>query len=88
MKVNVMNIVKIGVGVLSVGVTLAQNYLSEKELDKKVAEKVAEALAKNNQENKLGESITDSLSFIYILLVQKGENKNEQTKCNKNVEGL
>ena len=46
MKGNVMNIVKIGVAVLGVGVTLAQNYLSEKELDKKVAEKVAEALAK------------------------------------------
>ena len=48
MKANVMNIVKIGVGVLSVGVAIAQNYLNEKELDKKVAEKVAEALAKNN----------------------------------------
>lgn len=48
MKANVMNIVKIGVAVLSVGVGIAQNYLNEKELDKKVAEKVAEALAKNN----------------------------------------
>lgn len=48
MKVNVMNVVKIGVSVLSVGVAIAQNYLNEKELDKKVAEKVAEALQKNN----------------------------------------
>lgn len=46
MKVNVMNVVKIGVAVLSVGVGLAQAYLSEKELDKKIAEKVAEAIQK------------------------------------------
>ena len=48
MKVNVMNVVKIGAVVLSVGATLAEKFVAEKELDKKIAEKVAEALAKNN----------------------------------------
>ena len=46
MKVNVMNIVKIGVGLVSVGVGLAQNYLDKKDLDTKIAEKVTEEVQK------------------------------------------
>lgn len=44
MKIDVMKVVKVVVTVAGVGVTLAQSYLANKELDAKVAEKVAEAL--------------------------------------------
>ena len=44
MNINAMKIIKIVVTVAGVGVTLAQGYLADKDLDKKVAEKVAEAL--------------------------------------------
>ena len=46
MKVNVMNIVKIVVGLSSIGIGLAQNYLDKKDLDTKIAEKVAEEVQK------------------------------------------
>ena len=44
MKIDAMKIVKIAVTVAGVGITLAQSYFADKDLDKKVAEKVAEAL--------------------------------------------
>ena len=44
MKINAMKIVKIAVAVAGVGITLAQAYFADKDLDNKVAEKVAEAL--------------------------------------------
>lgn len=44
MKIDTMKIVKIAVTVAGVGITLAQGYFADKDLDKKVAEKVAEAL--------------------------------------------
>lgn len=47
MNSKALKIVKVVVPVLSLGVTLATNYLSKKELDEKVAEKVSEALAKS-----------------------------------------
>lgn len=50
-KIDVMNVVKIGVAVASVGIAVAQNYFDKKDLDAKVAEKVSEAL-----QNKAGES--------------------------------
>lgn len=43
-KTNVMNLVKIGVAVAGLGITLAQKYFDKQELDEKVAEKVAKAL--------------------------------------------
>ena len=52
MNKKVMDAIKIGVTILGVGVTLAQNYFEKKDLDAKVAEKVAEAL----KETKAGES--------------------------------
>ena len=50
-KISAMDVVKIGVSVLGVGVTLAQSYFSKKELDEKVAEKVAEALKTQAKES-------------------------------------
>lgn len=44
MKIDAMKIVKVAVTVLGVGVTLAQAYFADKDLDNKVTEKVAEAL--------------------------------------------
>ena len=44
MKIDAMKIVKVAVTVAGVGVALAQSFMADKELDKKVAEKVAEAL--------------------------------------------
>ena len=46
MNTNVLKIVKVVVAVAGVGVTLASNYLADKELDDKVAKKVGEALTK------------------------------------------
>lgn len=48
MNEKLMKIVKVVVPVASIGVTLAANYLSGKELDEKVSAKVAEALSKNS----------------------------------------
>ena len=45
-KTKVMKIVKVGVSLLGVGVTLASNYFAEKDLDEKVTKKVAEQLSK------------------------------------------
>ena len=50
-KFNVMSVVKLGVAVAGVGITLAQNYFDKKELDEKVAEKVAEALKEQVKES-------------------------------------
>ena len=41
------SIIKIGLTVISIGVTLAANFIAGKELDQKVADKVAEALKSN-----------------------------------------
>lgn len=44
MAFNVAKVIKAAVVVAGVGVSLAQSYFAEKDLDKKVTEKVAEAL--------------------------------------------
>ena len=49
MNEKLMKAVKIIVPIASVGVTLAANFLSNKELDDKVSAKVAEALAKSQE---------------------------------------
>lgn len=41
------SIIKIGLTVINIGVTLAANFIAGKELDQKVADKVAEALKSN-----------------------------------------
>lgn len=48
MNTNLLKVVKVVVAVAGVGVTLASNYLEDKELDTKVAKKVGEALANMN----------------------------------------
>jgi hypothetical protein len=50
MKVNAMKVAKILIPVASIVVNFAEGWLKNKELDKKVAEKVAENLAKMNGE--------------------------------------
>lgn len=50
MNEKLLKIAKVFVPVVSIGVTLAANYLSNKELDEKVAKQVSEALAKANGE--------------------------------------
>ena len=50
MNEKLLKIVKVVVPIASIGVTLAANYLSDKELDSKVAKKVSEALANSNGE--------------------------------------
>ena len=47
MNQKVMKIAGIALSVVGAGVSLAMNVLDDKKLDAKVAEKVAEALAKN-----------------------------------------
>ena len=49
MNATALKIVKIVVPVASAAVTLAANYLSNKELDEKVAKKVSEALAETTE---------------------------------------
>lgn len=44
MKIDAMKVIKVVVTVAGVGVSLAQAYLADKDLKKKVAEEVAEAL--------------------------------------------
>lgn len=50
MNTKVLKVVKVVVAVAGVGITLASNYLADKDLDDKVAKKVGEALAKVNGE--------------------------------------
>lgn len=50
MNEKLLKIAKLVVPAVSIGVTLATNYLSNKELDDKVAKQVSEALAKANEE--------------------------------------
>lgn len=50
MNEKILKIAKVVVPVISVGVALATNYLSNKELDEKVAKKVSETLDKVNEE--------------------------------------
>lgn len=50
MNEKLLKIAKVFVPVVSIGVTLAANYLSNKELDDKVAKKVSEALAETTEE--------------------------------------
>ena len=45
MNEKALKVIKWVVPIASIGVTLATNYLSNKELDSKVAKKVSEALA-------------------------------------------
>lgn len=45
MKPNVLTIIKLGVSILSVGVTIATSIIAKKEMDLTIAEKVAEAIA-------------------------------------------
>ena len=47
MNSKTMNIIKVVVGVLGVGATLAKSYIEDKEFDNKVAEAVAKELAKS-----------------------------------------
>lgn len=49
MKPNVLSIVKLGVSVLSMGLSLAMSIIAKKELDATVAEKVAEAIANSTK---------------------------------------
>lgn len=44
MNENTTKIIKIGLTIASIGVSLAASFIGEKELDKKVADKVAEAM--------------------------------------------
>lgn len=44
MNKNTTNIIKIGLTVAGIGVSLATSFIAGKELDQKVADKVAEAL--------------------------------------------
>lgn len=50
MSEKMLKIAKVFVPVVSIGVTLATNYLSNKELDDKIAKQVSETLAKANEE--------------------------------------
>lgn len=50
MNTKVLKIVKVAVAVAGVGITLASNYLADKDLDDKVAKKVGEAFTKLNGE--------------------------------------
>lgn len=45
MKPNVLTIIKLGVSILSFGVTIATSIIAKKEMDLTIAEKVAEAIA-------------------------------------------
>ena len=45
MRPNVLTIIKLGVSILSVGVTIATSIIAKKEMDLTIAEKVAEAIA-------------------------------------------
>jgi hypothetical protein len=51
MKEAVMKVAKIVLPILTVGVTLASNYLADKDLDDKVTKKVSEAVAKAGKES-------------------------------------
>lgn len=50
MNEKLFKVIKVAVPLLSVGVTLASKFVSDKEFDMKVAEKVNEVLAKANEE--------------------------------------
>ena len=45
----IMPILKAGVAVAAVGITLAQNWFNKKDMDDTIAKKVAEALEKNKE---------------------------------------
>ncbi len=51
-KEKLMNLAKIGVTVAGVGITLAQNYFANKDLDNKVQEQVAKVLENQAKESK------------------------------------
>lgn len=44
MKIDALKIVKVAALVVGVGVSIAQSWIADKELDNKVAEKLADAL--------------------------------------------
>ena len=50
-KETLMPILKAGVALAGVGITLAQSYFSKKELDEAVTKKVAEALEQKTKES-------------------------------------
>ena len=45
MKPNVLTIIKLGVSIISIGVSIATSIIAKKEMDLTIAEKVAEAIA-------------------------------------------
>lgn len=45
MNKTAMKVIKLAVGIISIGITVANNYLADKEIDAKIAKKVAEELA-------------------------------------------
>lgn len=47
MKPNVLAIIKLGVTIVSIGVSIVTSIIAKKELDATVTEKVAEAIAKS-----------------------------------------
>lgn len=49
MKPNVLTIIKLGISIVSIGVSIATSIIAKKELDVTVAEKVAEAIAKTKE---------------------------------------
>lgn len=51
MNINWGKVVKIAVPLAGAAVSLASNWLGQKELDEKVTEKVAEALQKTSEKN-------------------------------------
>jgi hypothetical protein len=48
MKINAGLIIKLVVGVASIGIGIAEKIVADKELNRKVAKEVAKALAENN----------------------------------------
>lgn len=52
MKINkkVIKVIGLAATILGAGVSLVQNWVSEKNLDDKISEKVAEALSKQTEE--------------------------------------
>ena len=49
MKPNVLTLVKLGISIVSIGISIATSIIAKKELDVAVTEKVAEALAKSTK---------------------------------------
>ena len=50
-KETIMSILKFGLTVAGVGISLGQSWFNKKEMDETVAKKVAEALSEKNEES-------------------------------------